>query len=366
MGRLVALLLAVTVAGAATPGHTASTYRFRPVLASLAGLTYVAGAPGAPRKLYVTQQYGIVRIAVDGKLLQKPFLDISRQTLPRGEMGLLSIAFHPNYARNHLFYVDYNGRDRNTRVVEYRANAAGTGVVPRSARQVLLVQQPTGPLSDVHKAGQLAFGPEGLLYVSLGDGQCCDDPAARAQNMDLLLGKLLRLDISQRAPKPEIVALGLRNPWRFSFDRTTGDRYVADVGAGLWEELDFQPRAQLGQLVNYGWNAWEANAVKEAKEPNPAGTLTFPIYAYSHDDNRCSITGGFVYRGSAVPTARGRYFFGDYCTGELWSLVVVDGKATDVRREPVTIPGLSTFGEDTRGELYAGSERSGRVYKLVQ
>jgi glucose/arabinose dehydrogenase len=372
VGRVVAFLLAVLVAaaaaGAAAPGSSqtgAAGYRFRPVLGNLAGLTYVTGAPGAPRKLYLTQQYGIIRVAVDGKLLKKPFLDLSRETLPRGEMGLLSIAFHPNYARNHLLYVDYNGRDKGSRVVEYRVNAAGTGVVPRSGRQLLLVPQPTGPLSDVHKAGQLAFGPDGFLYVSLGDGQCCDDPAGRAQNMDVLLGKLLRLDVTARPPTPQIVALGLRNPWRFSFDRGTGDLYIADVGAGLWEEIDYQTRAELGQLVNYGWDSWEANAVKEAKEPNPAGKLTFPVYAYDHEAGKCSITGGYVYRGSAVPAARGRYFFGDYCSGEIWSLRVEDGKATDVRREPVTIRGLSTFGEDARGELYAGSERSGRVYKLV-
>ena len=353
------------MAGAAAPGQTATSYRFRPVLDGLAGLTYVAGAPGAPRKLYVTQQFGIIRVAVDGKLLKKPFLDLSRLTTPRGEMGLLSIAFHPRYARSHLFYAAYSGRDGNTRVVEYRANAAGTGVVPRSARQLLLVPRPVGGLNDVHKAGQLAFGPDGLLYVSLGDGQCCDDPGNRAQNMDLLLGKLLRLDVSQRPPKPQIVALGLRNPWRFSFDRAAGDLYIADVGAGLWEEIDYQPRAELGQLVNYGWDAWEANDVKEKKDPNPAGKLTFPVYAYPHVNNACSITGGYVYRGSAVPSAQGRYFFGDYCTGEVWSLRVVDGKATDVRREPVTIRGLDTFGEDARGELYAGSVDSGRVYKLV-
>jgi glucose/arabinose dehydrogenase len=365
VGRLVALLLLAAVAGAPAPGQTASTYRFRPVFEDLAGLTYVTAPRSSPRKLYLVQQFGIVRVAVDGKLRKQPFLDISRLTLARGEMGLLSIAFHPNYARNQLFYVDYSGRDKNTRVVEYRANAAGTGVVPGSARQLLLVQQPVGPLSDVHKAGQLAFGPDGMLYVSLGDGQCCDDPANRAQNMDLLLGKLLRLDVSARPPTPQIVALGLRNPWRFSFDRPTGDLYIADVGAGLWEEIDYQPRAQLGQLVNYGWDAWEAKAVKEAKDPNPAGKLAFPVYAYDHGANKCSITGGFVYRGSAIPSARGRYFFGDYCTGEVWSLRMENGAATDVRREPVTIRGLSTFGEDARGELYAGSVDTGRVYKLV-
>jgi glucose/arabinose dehydrogenase len=277
-------------------------------------------------------------------------------------MGLHSVAFSPNYVRNHLFYVAYNGRDWNTRVVEYRANAAGTGIVAGSARQLLVVQQPR---NEHHKGGQLAFGPDGMLYLGLGDGECCDDPAARAQNMDLLLGKLVRLDVTSRSPKPQIVALGLRNPWRFSFDRATGDLYIADVGAGLWEEVDYQPRAQLGQLVNYGWDAWEAKAVKESKDPNPAGTLTFPVYAYPHDQNRCSISGGFVYHGTTLAAAAGRYFFGDYCTGEVWSLRMVDGAATEVRRESVTIRGLSTFGEDARGELYAGSVDTGRVYKLM-
>ena len=350
------------MAGAAAPAHTASTYRFRPAFEGLAGVTHIAAPRSAPRKLYLVQQYGIVRVAIDGRLQRTPFLDVNRLTRPAAELGLLSIAFHPNYARNHLFYVDYTDRNRNTRVVEYRANAAGTAALPKTARQIVFVQQPR---NEHHKGGQLAFGPDGMLYLGLGDGECCDDPAARAQNMDLLLGKLLRLDVAARPPTPQIVALGLRNPWRFSFDRGTGDLFIADVGAGLWEEIDHQPRAQLGQLVNYGWDAWEAKEVKEAKDPSPAGTLTFPVYAYSHDENRCSITGGFVYRGSAVPSAVGRYFFGDYCTGEVWSLRMVDGAATDVRGEPITIRGLSTFGEDARGELYAGSVDTGRVYKLT-
>jgi glucose/arabinose dehydrogenase len=361
VGRLVALLLVAAAAGAAAPGHTASSYRFRPVFNGLAGLTHIASPPSAPRKLYLVQQYGVIRLAIDGRLQKKPSLELGRLTRPAAELGLLSIAFHPNYARNHLFYVDYTDRNQNTRVVEYRANPAGTAALPKTARQILFVKQP----GDQHKGGQLAFGPDGLLYVSLGDGQCCDDHGNRAQNMDLLLGKLLRLDVTARPPVPQIVALGLRNPWRFSFDRATGDLYIADVGAGLWEEIDYQPRSQLGELVNYGWDAWEANAVKEAKEPNPAGKLTFPIYAYPHEGKACSITGGFVYRGSAVLSARGRYFFGDYCSGAVWSLRVENGAATDVRREPITIRGLSTFGEDARGELYAGSVDTGRVFRLV-
>jgi glucose/arabinose dehydrogenase len=270
------------------------------------------------------------------------------------------MVFHPRYASNRRFYVDYIARDGHTRVVEYRANRAGTQALPRTAHIVLAVAQP----GVEHKGGQLAFGPDGRLWVSLGDGQCCDDPANRAQDMNQLLGKLLRLDVASARPRPEIVALGLRNPWRFSFDRATGDLYLADVGAGLFEEIDYLPRAELGPLVNFGWDAFEGNAVKEDKPPSDAGRLVFPIHAYGHDGGACSITGGFVYRGSAIPEARGRYFFGDYCSNAVWSLRVVDGVATEVRREPFTVFELSTFGQDARGELYAASHR-GAIFRLV-
>ena len=179
-------------------------------------------------------------------------------------------------------------------------------------------------------------------------------------------GKLWRLDVAKRPPAPEIVALGLRNPWRISFDRANGDLYIGDVGAGLFEEIDYQPRAALGELVNYGWDVWEARATKEDKPRNPEGRLVFPVHAYAHAGRTgCtgSITGGDVYRGSAVPAARGRYFFGDYCSGAIWSLRVENGAAVDVRRESGTLPGLTTFGEDARGELYAAAQ-GGRVYKL--
>jgi len=172
--------------------------------------------------------------------------------------------------------------------------------------------------------------------------------------------------VGRPSPEPTIAALVLRNPWRFSFDRATGDLYVGDVGAGVSEEVDFVPRAGLGELVNFGWDAWEGNEVKEAKDPNPAGRLVFPVHAYGHDRGDCSITGGFVYRGAAVPEARGRYFFGDYCTGTLWSLRMADGRAVDVRQESGRIPGLATFGQDARGELYAGSVTTGRIYRLTR
>jgi glucose/arabinose dehydrogenase len=347
-------------AGAASARQEREGYGFRPLLTAPVGVTHVAAPPVGARKLYVVQQNGRISVAVDGRLLRTPFLDLRRLVLFDAERGLLSMTFHPRYATNRRLYVDYISRTNHTKVVEYRANAAGTRALPRTARLLFDVRQP----GEQHKGGQLAFGPDGRLYLSLGDGECCDDPANRAQDLRQPFGKLFRLDVSRARPRPELVALGLRNPWRFSFDRATGDLYIADVGAGLWEEIDYQPRAALGELVNYGWDAFEGPAVKEDKPPNPAGRLVFPVYAYGHDDGSCSITGGFVYRGQAVPDALGRYFFGDYCSGKIWSLRIEDGKATDVRREPFDVPDLTTFGEDARGELYAASQ-GGRVYKLM-
>jgi glucose/arabinose dehydrogenase len=350
-------LVLLWAAAAASPGAGGeAAYRLRRVLTARYPV-HIAASPGQPRKLYVVEQHGRVLVAVDGKLGKKPFLDIRRLVSKGEEQGLFSLAFSPAYARDRTFYVDYTDRKGDTRVVAYRANRAGTAAVARSARPVLLVDQP-GPQ---HNGGQLAFGPDGSLYASLGDGECCDDPQGRAQNMETLLGKLVRLDVD--GGPPEIVALGLRNPWRFSFDRDTGDLYVADVGAGRWEEVDYLARADVGTLVNLGWDVWEGREIKEDKPPNPQGRLTFPVHVYGHDSG-CSITGGFVYRGTAIPELRGRYVFGDYCSGAVWSLRVEDGEATDVRREPVTVVGLSSFGEDAKGELYAAA-LDGAVFKLV-
>jgi len=365
--RLAAVALAVALAavGAGAVADAGSSrpaaYRFQQVLAVEAALFVHAAAPrSAPGRLYLVEQDGLVRV-VTGKRLQKaPFLDLTKRVLMGDEQGLLSLAFHPRFATNRRFYVDYIDLANRTRVVEYRANAAGTAALPRTERVLLTVPQP----GKHHKGGQLAFGPDGKLYVSFGDGECCDDPKDRAQDPRQLLGKIVRLDVARARPAPEIVALGLRNPWRMSFDRGSGDLYIADVGAGLWEEIDYLPRAAVGRLTNFGWDAWEARAVKEDKAPNPAGQLVFPIHAYDHADGSCSVTGGFVYRGKAVPAARGRYFFGDYCTGAVWSLRVRAGAAADLRREPFRIRDLTSFGEDAAGELYAVTY-TGRVLKLV-
>jgi glucose/arabinose dehydrogenase len=353
--KALVLAVAVVVSGSAPTGQAAS---FRPLFRTLSAV-HVTAPRSEPSRLYVVEQEGRIRVAVRGRLRAAPFLDITRLVFSGGEQGLLSVAFHPAYAKNRRFFVYYTDLFGDSRVVEYRANRAGTGALRTSARLLLRV----AGASREHKGGQLAFGPDGRLYVSLGDGRCCEDPDDVAQDLRSRRGKLLRLDVSRRTPTVQVVAYGLRNPWRFSFDRANGDLYLADVGAVQWEEVDYLARAEVGPLVNFGWDVYEGTTRIDAKPPSGTGRLVFPVHAYNHDVG-CSITGGFVYRGSAVSDARGRYFFGDYCSGAIWSLRVESGAATDVRREPFTIPNLSTFGEDARGELYAAS-LEGRIYRLV-
>jgi glucose/arabinose dehydrogenase len=264
------------------------------------------------------------------------------------------MAFHPRYKRNHLFYVNYTDRSGDTHVVEYRAGSGGA----RRVRQLLFVDQPY----DNHNGGQLEFGPDGLLYVGMGDGGSGGDPENRGQNLSTRLAKLLRINVNRRGARWQIISYGLRNPWRFSFDRLTHDLWIADVGQNRFEEVDFRRHSLLNRLANYGWSRYEGFASFKSTTLNRRGQLVRPVTVYSHSDG-CSITGGYVYRGSAVPAARGRYFYGDYCSGLVWSLRLVNGKAS-VRKEPMTIAGLSSFGEDNRGELYAVS-LEGRIYKLA-
>lgn len=340
-------------------GHRATTgFHWRLVTSSLSSPLHAAAPASEPGRLYVVEQGGTIRLLVHGKLRAQPFLDIRRLVVSGGEQGLLSVAFHPQFAKNHRFYVDYTDLDGNTRVVEYRASKDGTHALAGSRRQLLFVHQPYSN----HNGGQLAFGPDGKLYIGMGDGGSGGDPENRAQNLGSRLGKLLRINATKRGAKPEIVAYGLRNPWRFSFDRKTGDLYIGDVGQDKWEEIDYLPRSSSG-LIDFGWSVYEGNSRYSSRTVNPAGRLVFPVHVYSHSVG-CSVTGGFVYRGSAVPSARGLYFFGDYCSGRIWTFRVSGGHATGVRLRQ-RISSLSSFGEDARGELYAIS-LEGRLYKLVR
>jgi glucose/arabinose dehydrogenase len=309
---------------------------------------YVTSAPGDPTTLYVVEQPGTIKIVRDGSVAGT-FLDIRSLVKSGGEQGLLSVAFHPQYAANHRFYVNYTDTRGDTRVVEYRSSN-GVGQ-PSTARQILFVDQPY----DNHNGGQLEFDGKGYLYVGMGDGGSGGDPENRAQNLKSRLGKLLRINPLRAGSTWQIVGFGLRNPWRFSFDRKTGNLWIGDVGQGNWEEVDYRTAASVGLLANYGWSRYEGKSVYGAAKPLVhKGDLISPVVVYSHAGGACSITGGYVYRGSAVPSAQGRYFYGDFCSGTIWSFKAGNGRLSAPRVEG-KIASLSSFGEDGNGELYATS-----------
>ena len=326
------------------------------IVSGLDAPVHAAAAPGERGRLYVVEQPGRIRVLEGSRVLDEPFLDITDQVRSGGEQGLLSVAFHPDYEENGLFYVNYTNNAGDTRVAEYRAEAGTAGA---DSRPLLAVDQPYAN----HNGGQLAFGSDGLLYVGMGDGGSAGDPENRAQDLGSRLGKLLRLDVDDPGAEWELVAYGLRNPWRFSFDRETGDLWIGDVGQEEREEIDFVPAAEVGVLLNFGWDAYEGSAVFEDKEPSPGGRLVDPISEYMHEFG-CSVTGGFVYRGSDVrEEARGRYFYGDYCSGRIWSVARWQGEV--VRRgQPFRVPQLTSFAEDLDGELYLVSQ-GGTIYRLA-
>ena len=327
--------------------RTAAGYRFVRVASGLESPVYMTTPRGETNRLYVVEQEGRIRIVQNGRP-RGTLLNISSRVVCCGEQGLLSVAFHPNFAKNRRFFVYYTAPAN--RVVEYRGG--------RAVRTLLNVADPYSN----HNGGQLMFGPDGRLYVGMGDGGSGGDPENRAQNPQSPFGKLLAINVDRRGARWQMVALGLRNPWRYSFDRRTGDLYIGDVGQNSWEEVDFMPRRSPG-LENYGWDVYEGRAKYEDKAPSE-GRLVFPITVYSlNTGGHCAVIGGFVYRGRTVRAAQGRYFYGDNCSGEVWSLKVANGRATSRRREPVRLGGLSGFGEDGRGELYAVT-LDGAVYKL--
>jgi glucose/arabinose dehydrogenase len=350
-----AALCAVALVSASGPALGAeSAFRRVVVARGLAQPVQVTAPRSEARRLYVVEQRGTVRVVDRGKVRAGFFLDIRTRVLAGGEQGLLGLAFDPQYGSNRFIYVNFTNTNGDTRVVRYRTN--GARAIPSTARVLLAVDQPYSN----HNGGGLAFGPDGGLYVGTGDGGAGGDPEDRAQDMQSLLGKMLRLDVRRPGSAPEIVALGLRNPWRYSFDRLTGDLYIADVGQGEIEEIDYTPRSSPG-LENYGWDLYEGSSRFEETEAGP-GQLVSPVFEYSHDRG-CTVVGGFVYRGSARPAERGRYTFGDYCAGTVWSLRVVGGQATGVRVEPFEIPSLTSFGESAAGELFATS-LEGVLYRI--
>ncbi len=321
--------------------------------------------------LLVVEQEGYLRWLVDGQSLETPFLDLSGRVSTGGsEQGLLGLALHPKYAENRLFYVNYTDRRGDTVLAQFQADAAGRSVDPQTEQILLRVNQPYAN----HNGGGLAFGPDGYLYVALGDGGSAGDPQGNAKNPERLLGKLLRLAVDGQGGyaipfdnpfaggggQPEVWALGLRNPWRFSFDRLTGDLYIADVGQNRWEEVNFLPAGSPGG-AHFGWNFREGRNPYQG-EPDRSIELIDPVWEYSHDLG-CSVTGGFVYRGAAFPEWQGVYFVGDYCNGRVWGLL---NNAGTWMVQPLfeVSDTISAFGQDANGELYLLGHRTGTIYRL--
>lgn len=315
-------------------------------------------------RLFLVEKAGRIRIYENGTLLTAPFLDISGRVGSGGnEQGLLGLAFHPRYAETGLFFVNYTDRAGNTVIARFQVSSEANVALADSEVALLRVEQPY----PNHNGGVLAFGPDGHLYAGLGDGGAAGDPFGNAQSLDTLLGKILRLDVDGGEPYAipgdnpfgdEIWAYGLRNPWRMSFDRLTGDLYIGDVGQNQWEEIDFLPAGASGDL-NFGWDLFEGSHAYEGAPPQNAQFIP-PVAEYDHSQG-CSVTGGHVYRG-ALPAWQGIYLYGDYCSGTIWGLLRSgDGWSS----QPLFATGatITSFGQDQSGELYLLSD-SGRVMKL--
>jgi glucose/arabinose dehydrogenase len=335
----------------------------------------VQAAPGDPSRLFVVEQRGRIRIVRGGALVATPFLDISGRLSCCGERGLLGLAFHPNYAQNGRFFVNYTNPQGNTHISEFRVSSNADVASPDSERLLLFVSQ---PFSN-HNGGGLAFGPDGRLYIGLGDGGSGGDPLNNGQDLRTYLGKMLRIDVDSGMPYgvpadnpfrgnaavlPEIWALGLRNPWRFSFDRQTGELYIADVGQSAREEVDVAPRGQGGQ--NYGWSIMEGTACFRPANDCPTGGLTLPVLDYGRNVGG-SITGGYVYRGCRLPGYAGTYFYGDFVSGTIRSFRLQNGQPTDQRDWTGAlgrgIGSISSFGQDAEGELYI-LDYDGELYRI--
>jgi glucose/arabinose dehydrogenase len=362
------------------PPPRPGTPALRLVSGVLASPVYVTAPPGDTARLFVVEKGGRVRILQHDTLLAAPFLDIHTRVSNGGEQGLLSLAFHPQYARNGRFYVYYTNTAGDTRVVRYRVSADPNVADPLAADTVLAQAQ---PFSN-HNGGLLVFGPDGKLYVGLGDGGSGGDPQGNGQSRRTLLGKILRLDVdgangytipadnpfvSDTAARPEIWAYGLRNPWRFSFDRQTGDLYIADVGQNAWEEVHVAPATSgRGKGVNFGWNVMEGlHCYPSGTSCNQTG-LALPVLAYGHGGGACSITGGYVYRGTAVPSLVGHYLYADYCSGFVRSFRYAGGQASDRQERTAQLNpngNVSSFGEDGRGEVYVMT-LGGSLYRVVE
>lgn len=363
------------IPGPGTPPPAATGARLREVAIGLESPLFLTSPPGDLNRQFIVEKTGRIRILRDEALVPTPFLDISGKVSNGSEQGLLGLAFHPQYAGNGLFVVNYTNTSGDTRVSLFRVSADPDRADAGSEQVILAVDQ---PFSN-HNGGMVAFGPDGKLYLGLGDGGSGGDPQHNGQSRNTLLGKILRIEVSatgqvsvpsdnpfvgQSGIRPEIWSFGLRNPWRFSFDRSTGDLYIGDVGQNAREEIDVATDvAQFGRGRNYGWNIMEGSACFSGGSCDRNG-LTLPVLEYGHSEG-CSVTGGYVYRGTALGAFAGHYFYADYCEGWVRSFRLSGTGVTEQQDWPSLRPGgqILSFGEDARGELYILSG-SGRVFRI--
>lgn len=349
--------------------------RLQEVVTGLSVPLYLT-APAGDARLFIVEKTGGIRIVKDGALLPDPFLDLSAQVSSGSEQGLLGLAFDPEYATNGRFVVHYTDLAGNTALSRFQVSADPDRADPASEQLILTAAQP----ASNHNGGQVAFGPDGFLYLGLGDGGSSGDPEGRGQDPSDLLGSILRVDLRAGDPytvpadnpfagnpnaRPEVWSYGLRNPWRFSFDRATGDLYIADVGETQVEEIDVStPADGAGRGVNYGWSIMEGSQCFRGSGCDRTG-LTLPVLEYSHQEG-CSVTGGYVYRGSSIPELQGHYFYADFCQGWVRSFRYTGGAVTDEASWPTLSPGgpIVSFGEDSAGELYI-LQAGGGVFRIV-
>ncbi|HUP87989.1 MAG TPA: PQQ-dependent sugar dehydrogenase [Longimicrobiales bacterium] len=353
---LISLLAMGCSAGSGQPNPPASGSVHLETAASGLQSPVHLSAPTGDSRLFVVEQAGTIRIVKAGQLLATPFLDIRSKVGSGGERGLLSVAFHPQYASNGFFYVNYTDKNGDTRVERYKVGSNADAADATSAKQIAFVAQ---PFSN-HNGGLVQFGPDGALYIGMGDGGSGGDPQGNGQSPTALLGKMLRVNVDQEPFNVEIFALGLRNPWRWAFDPPSNLLYIADVGQNQYEEININPAASRG--LNYGWNRMEA---KHCYQSNCSQTgLVIPVIEYEHSDG-CSITGGYVYRGSKIPSLQGHYFYADYCDGWVRSFKWENNAVTNAKKWDFgSIGQIPSFGVDGLGELYILST-NGNVYRIV-
>ena len=354
----------------------ASSYTWTLIQEGFSRPVNLSNAADGSGRLFVVEQRGVIRVMMNGSLLPTPFLDIRDRVGSQGnEQGLLGLAFHPKFIENGTFYLDYTNRDGNTVIARFSAPTSGAfsdqAADPASEQVLLQIDQPF----PNHNGGQILFGPDGMLWIGMGDGGSQGDPNGNGQSLQTLLGKILRIDVDHGSPYaipadnpfasggglPEIWAYGLRNPWGVSFDSLNGNLYIADVGQDSWEEINFIQAGFAEPPVNFGWNLFEGTHPYKGSGSTPDHYVA-PVYEYSHDFG-CSITGGRVYRGSDLPAFYGVYLFGDYCSGRVWGLLQMPDGQWKSSQLFQTKAKISSFGSDEQGELYL-LDLQGGLYQL--